>query len=359
MSICSTTGLVVAEYCLFEGRKNDSAILIEIFEDKHEVFKEFLEMVKANDCLFIMDRGFEHFISWVKTKRKNDPSFYPQLEMVMPCKKTDKETKQYEKEPVNYSRSHVTAIKFIVENLHAWEKLFLMVRVENKHSFLTKHFGILNFVAASLNYFGYRRKTGKTCETFTALEKFNLLTKEHPMIFDSHLNGFLMTNDHALNYRKRQNWTELNFSQISNIFPDVTVRDIQTLTGGPYLLHKALGYVSHVCEVLKERENLRKSRGMNDTISTSTMSTRGVYRTLVMDGQLPQKYIQAQKIIRVDIPSFYSSARKFIAVIGIRSNENGHKLSFGCSCSTGGRTTPCVHNVLVCYLFGFKLKTVN
>ena len=358
MSICSTTGLIVAEYCMFEGRKNDSAILRDIFEEKVEALKGFLEMVKANDCLFIMDRGFEHFISWVKEKQKNDPSFYPRLKMIMPCKKTDKETKQYEKMAVNYSRSHVTAIRFIVENLHAWEKLFLLLRVENQHSFLLKHFKIVNFVAASLNHFGYQRKTGKISQTFSALEKFELLTKEHPLIFESQLNDFLMTNDHPLSYRKRQNWKELNFSQISDIFPDVTVRDIQTLTGGPYLLHKALGYVTYICDVLKERENIIKYRAINEVISTSTMS-KGVYRTLVMDGHFPQEYIQAQKILRVDIPSFYSSTRKFIAVIGIRSNENSQTFTFGCTCSTGGRTTPCVHNVLVCYLFGLKLKTQN
>ena len=52
-----------------------------------------------------------------------------------------------------------------------------------------------------------------------------------------------------------------------------------------------------------------------------------------------------------DIPSFYSRYRKYKIVILTKKIGRGAKYSFGCTCNTGLRSTPCAHGVLLIYLY--------
>ena len=114
LSIVSTTGIFVCPYKGFWGKMTDNQILISIFERKVPHYFEFLEMIANAPTIFILDRGFRNFISFLKEKQSQDPHFFPNLKCVQPCVSRDKESNQYTEKEINESRANVTSIRGVV-----------------------------------------------------------------------------------------------------------------------------------------------------------------------------------------------------------------------------------------------------
>ena len=68
--------------------------MIEMFEEKIESALPFLELVKGQPTVFILDRGFARFEKWILDKQKKNAEFYPNLILKIPVNKLDK-TKRY------------------------------------------------------------------------------------------------------------------------------------------------------------------------------------------------------------------------------------------------------------------------
>ena len=106
---------------------------------------------------------------------------------------------------------------------------------------------------------------------------------------------------------------------------------------------------------MKERKNLRPDQ-------TETGSRTATYATIntklsmkienLNESYLNQHYPQFNSCIRCDIPSFYSRYRKYKIVVLTKRHGRGAKYSFGCTCNTGLRSSPCAHGVLIIYLYG-------
>ena len=354
-TICTTTGLVVADYFPIDGKLNDSQIMINIFEQKYPQMEKFLNMIENRDTLLVLDRGYNAFINWLKSKQLVNPEFYPKLKTIMPCHKVDPVTKQYPQKDVDESRRLVTSVRNVIENLHGWIKIFLIFRYENQPTFILNHFKILNFISASLNKFGVMRVSAKRRETFTPSERIAILSKQSPFMFESKLNEHLVDQNSQLFYRKRQVLTELSYSEIPNFFPDLSVRQIESLNGGPYTLRKGRQYVDFILEKLREREANRIPGVVPEQNSTST-SNQKAFRTMILKAGLAEEIIGAERILRVDVPSFFGSQRKFATLVAYKIENNSPKFSFACTCNCGNRFTPCVHNIVNVFIFGHKLK---
>ena len=70
--ICTTDGLIVDVYGMFEATKNDATILTEIFE------KRSLKDLVQKDDIFLVDRGFRDCVATLKSEhglQVNMPSF--------------------------------------------------------------------------------------------------------------------------------------------------------------------------------------------------------------------------------------------------------------------------------------------
>ena len=77
------------------------------------------------------------------------------------------------------------------------------------------------------------------------------------------------------------------------------------------------------------------------------------------DIHLNQHYHNFDSCIRCDIPSFFSRHRKYKTVILTKKIGRGAKYSFGCTCNTGLRSTPCAHGVLLIYLYANYFRDVG
>ena len=64
---------------------------------------------------------------------------------------------------------------------------------------------------------------------------------------------------------------------------------------------------------------------------------------------MAQKYLNANFVLRLDVPSFFGSTRKYITAIAGRKTQK--RTLFDTGCSTGSRSTPCVHGTLAFFLF--------
>ena len=122
-------------------------------------------------------------------------------------------------------------------------------------------------------------------------------------------------------------------------------------------LEKAIQYEDTIIEVLTERVSYLNQK--NDDATTVSSTNRKVYRTMLLDQSKARQYLGVDYCLRCDIPSYFSSHRKFSTALCFKWEDEKIKFSFGCSCSTGGRYTPCAHNSLLMYLFGFKLKETS
>ena len=215
---------------------------------------------------------------------------------------------------------------------------------------------LLNFAVGSLNKWGYNRISGKSIQTFTPEEKFrNLFLKENDKIFESKLNSYLVDTSHVLSYKKRSVWEEFPYTSIESFFPVLTEREIDSFTTGIFSLRKAKKYKKNVLSVLKERSNYLVQKNSTDQTTNTSLNSK-IYRTMKLKPEICKLYLNCDVCIRVDIPSYFGSSRKFIAAIAIKKVENEYMFSFACTCSTGSRFSPCAHNSLNLYLFGFFLK---
>ena len=96
-----------------------------------------------------------------------------------------------------------------------------------------------------------------------------------------------------------------------------------------------------------------------DSRSNTTYATIGAvktYRTLILNEKMARDYLNANFVLRLDVPSFFGSTRKYITAIAGRKTEKGLLFDTGCTCSTGSRSTPCVHGTLAFFLFSNLLK---
>ena len=266
------------------------------------------------------------------------------------------ETNQYHSSEVDESRLKVTSCRSIVERIHSRIKIFKFLQQENNATFLKNHLEPLsNFVIASLNKFGFSRRTGVETESFPAPEIFQTLSGKHPRKFYSNLNDFLLSQTHPLSYKKRANWTEMRYTEVSKFFPKLSEREIESMSGGVFGLEKAKKYRKHILKVFEERAELLRSNSR----SNSTYASGGVvktFRTMFLDKKMAKDFLEADQCLRLDIPSYFGSTRKFITAIACRNSENQMLFDTACTCSTGSRSTPCVHGTLAFYLFCNFLK---
>ena len=75
------------------------------------------------------------------------------------------------------------------------------------------------------------------------------------------------------------------------------------------------------------------------------------YQTFILNEKMAQNYLNAKFVFRLDVPSFFGSTRKYITAIACRETEKGTLFDTGCTCSTGSRSTPCVHGTLAFFSF--------
>ena len=111
MSIVTTTGLAVFPYKIFPGRMTDNMIMESIFENKDNFYGPFLNLLKGNKTICIVDRGFIGTENYLKKKQQEDPSFYPNLFFERPVSKKDPITNQYDADEADLSRAKVTSIR--------------------------------------------------------------------------------------------------------------------------------------------------------------------------------------------------------------------------------------------------------
>ena len=352
MTFCSTTGFILAPYFPCYGKLTDNQIFSKIFDNQIPIMAPFIEMLKTHSSTtLVLDRGFQGWKNQFEAKQKNDPSFFPNLKIVLPVNKCDSETGQYSKIDVDESRLKVTSLRGIVERVHSQIKTFKFFYQENNSNFLRNNLGfLLNFIISSLNKFGYARRTGKDTETFSAEESVNTLKGFHPRKFYSELNSFLVSQTHDLSYRKRSNWIEHSFLKIPEYFPFLNETEIESMSGGPYGLKKAKQYRKKILQLLQERADLIGPDSRSNT-SYATIGAVKTYRTLLLNEKMASEYLNADFVLRLDVPSFFGSTRKYIVAIAGRKTENGIIFDTGCTCSTGSRSTPCVHGTLAFYLF--------
>ena len=209
------------------------------------------------------------------------------------------------------------------------------------------------FINAILNRFG--RLDAKN-PTFNDQLRLELITN-NPFIIDTDIANGLFESTHIMFWKKRSSaiWKELDYDDrsILALFPFMNSADLHKLTGGPYQLRKAKAYVKDWVEYMKERKNTKSNR--SESRSQTTYVTINTKLTMKIeklnDIHLNQHYHNFDSCIRCDIPSFFSRHRKYKTVILTKKIGRGAKYSFGCTCNTGLRSTPCAHGVLIIYLY--------
>ena len=159
--------------------------------------------------------------------------------------------KRYNGAAADQSRVNVTAIRYIVENVHAHQKSFKIHAEPVRPSFLRDRVKQYHpFINAVLNAYGSNRASdGPGRATFTGEEKRKLLTKS-PFIFETTLSTDIVNSSHDLHYnkRKRATWRKVDFNDenLFAMFPEYMKHDIMKLNAGPYFCNKARGYISEL-----------------------------------------------------------------------------------------------------------------
>ena len=335
----------------------DNEIMLKIFQDPDKYnARELVDLIKSHDTILIGDRGFERFKEWIET---NDE--FQSVKVKLPVNKViDKKLKQYTRHDVDESRTYVTAIRYIVEQIHGAQKQWKLLASEFTIRWGERHFLEIHMIINGfLNAFGINKRTlGKT-RTFTDIERFAQLTKNE-FIIDTPLYNLITTPDHDLHYTKRGQacWSEIFYddSQLRNAFFRMSVKQIQSLTAGPFLHRKAGGYKKTQLQLFIERQQWRSQRSLDQTTSTvDSVATPSIsYKIEKLSPLLLHKYFPEENLtslFRFDINSYFAKSHKFKTYIGIKNHPSEPKLTFGCTCSTGTRLTPCVHNILILSLF--------
>lgn len=231
-------------------------------------------------------------------------------------------------------------------------KIYILLKIWKHHNthWLIQH----TFINAILNRFG--RLDAKN-PTFNDELRLELITN-NPFIIETDIAEGLFEQNHFMYWKKRSSaiWKELHYDDpsILTLFPYMNSADLHKLTGGPYQLRKAKAYVQDWIQYMKARKNTRPNQSESQS-RTATYVTINTNLTMKIEkltaSYLNQHYAQFDSCIRCDIPSFYSRYRKYKIVILTKKVGRGAKYSFGCTCNTGLRSTPCAHGVLLIYLY--------
>jgi len=323
---------------------------------------ELLEFLKNNKVLLIADRGFERFETYLK--KPEVQAVYPHLEIIMPVITKDKKDKRYSRENADQSRLLVTSCREIVERYHGQQKVFNIMKQPLDIKFHIRHFiPIHRIINGIINRFGIRRRAARSQLTFEADERYLLLTKNDSII-DSDLYLHVTEPGHDLDYRKRSKtiWREIYYDsgELRDLFPPTNENTIKRLTAGPYLYIKARSYKKEMFALYHHRKTQQLDR-FNDSQSTIASESsqiasksRKVYKIERLSPDYLKKHFPSQgftSLLRFDVNSFYKGSHKYKTYIALKKQGPDSKFSFGCTCSTGSRTTPCVHSILVLRLF--------
>ena len=106
----------------------------------------------------------------------------------------------------------------------------------------------------------------------------------------------------------------------------------------------------------KRKEKIQQRENLDNTIPTSVFTVNNsnlTYKIQRLRDDLVTKYFPEHNfftILRFDVSSYYKRNTKFKSYVAIEKNGRQHKFSFACTCSTGSRSTPCVHSVLAVLL---------
>lgn len=358
MTICSSTGHILFSNTSWPGRMTDNDIMKSIFKGEIECAHPLLELIKSHNTLLICDRGFDSFKSWLEEAEQ--AQHFPNLKVIIPVNSTDR-NQRYPRAEVDRSRREVTSIRDVVERVHGHQKKFLVLSHQLELGFFKKHWIKIHFfVNAVLNRFG---RLNPQKPTFTDEERYQLI-HNNDMIIDTNLSDLIVEPGHDLEWKKRSSriWKEYQFDDpaLLDLFPAFYENDLNSLNGGSYHLRKARGYEVQIIEYLKDRKRQMIDGGSIRSVSTvSTLNASFSMKIQVLSRPYLERYFgdQFTCCIRLDIPSFHSKYRKFKTTLLIRNIEGERpKFSFGCICSTGLRTNPCTHAIVLLYLYTHRFK---
>ena len=330
--------------------------MMDIFSDPEKYNAgELVEMIRSHDTILIGDRGFERFRDWLKAKEE-----FKSVKVVLPVNKViEKKLKQFPRPEVNISRVYVTAIRSIVECVHGAQKRYKLLSTELTFAFAKRHFLNIHMIINSfINAFGINKRTLATHRTFTDLERWQQLTK-NDYIIETDLYKVITDSEHDLHYKKRSKaiWTESYHDEsiLRGAFFRMNRTQIMSLTAGPFLHRKAQGYKKNQIHLYEQRKEWRDSQldessNTLDTIQRPTLC----YKIEKLNSIYLNKYFSnagLTSLLRFDVNSYFAKSHKFKTYVGIKKNPIKPKLTFGCTCSTGTRLTPCVHSILILCLF--------
>jgi len=359
MTVCTSTGHILFSNTSWPGRVTDNEIMKKIFSGEEESANSLLEMIRGKKTLLICDRGFDSFKSWIEQPEQAER--YPLLEVIIPVNVTDN-NQRYSREDVNRSRQQVTSIRDVVERVHGHQKKFLILRYPLNLNFFRKHWlTIHKYVNAILNRFG---RLNPQRPTFSDEQRY-IMIHNNDMIIDTNLSDLIVEPNHDLEWKKRSSriWREYQYDDpaLLDLFPTFNETQLNSLNGGSYHLRKAKGYEVQIIEYLKDRKRqIIDGGGSIRTISTvSTLNASFAMKIQVLGPSYLSRYFgdQFTACLRLDIPSFHSKYRKFKTTLLIRNVQGeSPKFSFGCICSTGLRTNPCTHAIVLLYLYTNRFK---
>ena len=359
MTVCTSTGHILFSNTSWPGRMTDNEIMKKIFSGEEESANSLLAMIRGKKTLLICDRGFDSFKSWIELPEQAER--YPLLEVIIPVNVTDN-NQRYSREDVDLSRQQVTSIRDTVERVHGAQKKFLSLRYPLNLDFFRKHWLTIHmYVNAILNRFG---RLNPQRPTFPDEQRY-IMIHNNDMIVDTNLSDLIVEPNHDLEWKKRSTriWREYQYDDptLLDFFPAFTEMQLNSLNGGSYHLRKAKGYEVQIIEYLKDRKRqIVDGGGSVRTISTvSTLNTSFAMKIQVLGPSYLTRYFgdQFTACIRLDIPSFHSKYRKFKTTMLIRNVQGeSPKFSFGCICSTGLRTNPCTHAIVLLYLYTYRFK---
>lgn len=138
------------------------------------------------------------------------------------------------------------------------------------------------------------------------------------------------------------------------------------LTGGPFALKIARAYQKGQIDYLQRRseELNRRDQDAQPERSVVTYNTEQLNRSfrfrveILRDDSRIRHFPELDQIIRVDVCSKMSKWRRYKTFVGLQ-NRDGVRFTFGCTCSTGNRTTPCGHGILLLQLFGQVIPNLD
>ena len=159
--------------------------------------------------------------------------------------------------------------------------------------------------------------------------------------------------------RRKSLWREkiYNDPQLLALFPRLSDSDLRNLTGGKYSVKKCQGYLSMQLDYFKIRHTQLENTSQSSNVSETTYNTAILNKSfsfkveVLCEESLQRHFPQFDAIVRSDCSSYYSKWKRFKTIVGIKRGVP-NRFTFGCTCSTGNRTTPCVHNIIFLRLFG-------